>query len=98
MSILRIELRQCRNMLGSALSAAACPYYRTGTEQCVTGCWEEPRCITNEPLEGWEEQARRDADAAAGWARDIAHDARGDHRLVKAARDLMRQAQKAALR
>lgn len=72
MSILRIELAQCRNMLGPA--------------------------PTNEPPEGWEEQARRDADAAAGWARDIAHDARGDHRLVKAARDLMRQAQKAALR
>lgn len=35
-----------------------CPYYqyfRTRGEPgvCQSGCWEEPRCITEEPADGW---------------------------------------------
>lgn len=29
-----------------------CPYY-FGAGSCNQGCWEEPRCITDEPLHGW---------------------------------------------
>jgi len=31
-----------------------CPYYqRTGNQKCNRGCWQEPSCITDEPLGGW---------------------------------------------
>lgn len=97
MSILKIELRQCRNMLGPALGMAACPYFQNADKGvCRSGCWEEPRCYTEEPPGGWQEQAKRDAWAAACWARDIARDARGNHGLVKAARDLTRRAERMA--
>lgn len=98
MTILKIELYQCEHMLYGANAMASCPYLLTGTEPCETGCWEEPRCITDEPARGWAEQAQYDADAAAHWARNIACDARGQHGLVKAARDLMRHAERMALR
>jgi hypothetical protein len=33
----------------------ACPAYGpAGTGQCQSGCWTEPRCQVDEPLEGWE--------------------------------------------
>ncbi|NLU64939.1 hypothetical protein HCA61_22130 [Rhodococcus sp. HNM0563] len=31
-----------------------CPYYQGVTGgRCVSGCWEEPRCQTDEPHGGW---------------------------------------------
>ena len=37
-----------------------CPYYahyrnpeKNPMKPCVFGCWDEPRCITDEPEEGW---------------------------------------------
>lgn len=36
---------------------ASCPYYAgTGKRTCQSGCWEEPSCITDEPLGGWESE------------------------------------------
>jgi hypothetical protein len=33
----------------------ACPAYGPmGVGQCQSGCWTEPRCQVDEPLEGWE--------------------------------------------
>lgn len=29
-----------------------CHHYLYG-QVCTRGCWDEPRCITDEPLEGW---------------------------------------------
>lgn len=29
-----------------------CPYY-FGAGSCKSGCWDEPRCITDMPLDGW---------------------------------------------
>lgn len=37
-----------------ALSALLCPYYNTSSGGCVSGCYEEPRCQTDEPEGGWE--------------------------------------------
>lgn len=31
---------------------SGCAYFR-GVGQCSYGCWEEPRCQTDEPIEGW---------------------------------------------
>lgn len=36
---------------------SGCPYYR-GEGKCVTGCWQEPECITDEPSEGWAIESR----------------------------------------
>ncbi len=30
-----------------------CPY-RMGIGICASGCWSEPACQTDEPLEGWQ--------------------------------------------
>lgn len=36
-----------------------CPYYR-GAGKCVSGCRDEPQCITDQPLKGWPmERLRR---------------------------------------
>lgn len=33
---------------------STCPYYQgTGDQVCDRGCREEPRCMVDEPLEGW---------------------------------------------
>ncbi len=33
---------------------SGCPYYqRIKGATCIYGCWQEPRCITDEPLYGW---------------------------------------------
>ncbi len=73
----------------------ACPYIVSGGT-CVTGCWSEPRCVTEEPIGGWESGARESAASFAGWARELAWEARGCHGLVKRARDVMRRAEKLA--
>lgn len=31
---------------------------RVGVGSCLSGCWEEPRCITDEPLHGWRWRTR----------------------------------------
>jgi len=91
----RQELAQAEADLSAPHMMLSCPYLLTGTEPCVTGCWSEPRCITEEPVGGWESDVRTGARYIAEICRDIAYEARGDHRLVKRARDLMRQAEKA---
>lgn len=68
-----------------------CPYYQTGSEPCTFGCWTEPRCITDEPTEGW-------LAAEASLLREAAWEARGQHGLVKHLRDAMRQAEKREVR
>lgn len=40
-----------------AMEMVRCPYYRHD-EKCESGCYSEPRCITDAPLEGWEERIR----------------------------------------
>lgn len=49
---LRWELGEHPEDLGT------CPYYAYFRGQgppaiCGRGCWEEPRCVTEEPLDGW---------------------------------------------
>jgi hypothetical protein len=92
----RRELAQLEADLGAPQMMLSCPYLLTGTQPCVTGCWSEPRCITDEPAGGWQSEVRTGALYIAEICRDIAYEARGNHRLVKRARDLMRQADKAA--
>lgn len=37
-----------------AAGLSSCAYYQqVGDGKCSYGCWQEPRCITDEPLEGW---------------------------------------------
>lgn len=31
---------------------SSCDYFQ-GKGICTHGCWEEPACMTDEPLEGW---------------------------------------------
>jgi len=38
---------------------SGCAYYQ-GKGTCSYGCWEEPRCQTDEPLEGWPSEAFKD--------------------------------------
>ena len=83
------ELRGAEGVLNEAMTMAACPYYLTGDSPCLSGCWQEPRCITEEPAYGWSGQS------VGPWVRDLLKDARGNHKLVKRARDLMRRAEKA---
>jgi hypothetical protein len=67
-----------------------CPaYYGDGV--CVTGCWEEPRCITDEPEGGWLR-------AESIGLREAAWENRGDHGLVKHIRDLTRETEKREVR
>jgi hypothetical protein len=92
------EFGEIERSLTTPHSMLTCPYLRTGTEPCVSGCWSEPRCITDEPMGGWESDARENAYSCATWARDLAYEARGHHGLVKHARDLARWAEKVTLR
>ena len=34
-----------------------CAYYR-GVGHCSFGCWEEPRCYTEEPMNGWNDDGK----------------------------------------
>lgn len=90
------QLDEAETALHAPHSMLECPYLKTGTEPCVSGCWSEPRCITDEPIEGWEADVRESARSVAEWARELAYEARGNHGLVKHARDLARQAEKVA--
>lgn len=39
-----------------------CPYYRDPNNGvCQSGCWEEPKCHTDEPMGGWPLQHLRSA-------------------------------------
>ena len=89
------EMEEVGRALNTAHGMLTCPYL-TSSGVCVSGCWSEPRCITDEPIGGWEADARESARSCANWARDLAYEVRGQHGLVKHARDIMRQAEKAA--
>lgn len=78
-ALLLRELDEAEAALHTPHSMLNCPYLRTGTEQCVSGCWSEPRCITDEPIGGWEADVRQSARSVADWCRDIAYEARGRH-------------------
>lgn len=95
-SFLSRDLDEAERALIVPHSMLTCPYLRTGAEPCVSGCWSEPRCITDELIGGWEADVRENARSVAEWARDIAYEARGRHGLVKRARDVMRRAEKMA--
>lgn len=87
--VLRRDLAEVEDAINSPSTMAACPYFLRGG-QCETGCWLEPRCITEEPTGGWGSDLYQTAE----WARDLAYEARGHHKLVKRARDLVRRAEK----
>jgi len=46
---------------GASASRHPCPYYaryydlpgHNPRATCAHGCWDEPRCVTDEPIEGW---------------------------------------------
>lgn len=68
-----------------------CAYYQRGGI-CSFGCWEEPRCVTEEPYGGWLHQE-------AEQLRELAWGHRGyDHGRVKHYRDLTRQVEKREVR
>ena len=89
------ELDNVEAALDTPHTMLACPYIVSGGT-CVTGCWSEPRCITEEPIGGWESEVRWNANMCADWAADIAYEARGKHGIVKHARDIRRRALKLA--
>jgi len=88
------ELDEAEAALRTPHSMLNCPFLTSGT--CVSGCWSEPRCITDEPIGGWESDVKESARSVADWCRDIADEATGRHGIVKHARDILRQAEKAA--
>ncbi len=48
-----------RAWLRAAEEMLACPYYAsTGDRKCVTGCYDEPACITDRPEGGWPGEGR----------------------------------------
>lgn len=85
----RCEISAILSDAFEAQTMLSCPYLRTGRDQCVTGCWQEPRCITNEPMGGWEDQVY----SVAENLRFMAGQARGDHGSVKFLRDSARFAE-----
>jgi len=48
----RVQRRFRLRPLTPERDLSACPYYR-GPGICSFGCWEEPRCHTEEPVHGW---------------------------------------------
>lgn len=72
------------------MSMIDCPFYQ-GRGTCPGGCWEEPRCITDEPEGGW-------LAAEVTALREAAWESRGEHGQVKHWRDLARAAAKRELR
>jgi hypothetical protein len=48
-----------------------CPYYQgTGDRTCKSGCWEEPRCVTDEPLGGYQPRQHNVPNAILLWHRE----------------------------
>lgn len=89
------ELDEVEAALDTPHAMLACPYL-VGGNTCASGCWSEPRCVTEEPIDGWETDVRRNADRCADWAAELAYEARGKHGIVKHARDIRRRALKLA--
>jgi hypothetical protein len=56
----------CRSRPGDCIchetDLSSCPYYN-GTGICSFGCREEPRCRTEEPLNGWPSMRKAAPDA-----------------------------------
>lgn len=71
------------------MSMIDCAYYREGG-LCSFGCWEEPRCITDEPEGGW---LYAEAQALRGYALEMRGEP-GTHGAVKMLRDAVRQIEK----
>lgn len=44
-----------------AVSMLSCPAYGQGG-RCLSGCWTEPVCHTNEPVDGWVAYLRHAVD------------------------------------
>jgi hypothetical protein len=45
--------------IGEDITMLTCPYYQGIKDaSCVYGCWQEPRCQTDEPLHGWKPRDR----------------------------------------
>lgn len=81
------DLEDAQRALHDALTMDYCPYLTRGAA-CVSGCWSEPRCITEGPPPVKE---------CARWVQDEARHAQ--HHLTahgdkKHARDVRRWAQK----
>ncbi len=82
-----LNLDDAVRSLHDALTMDYCPYLTHGG-QCVTGCWSEPRCITEGPPP---------VKQAARWVQDEARFAQRhltSHGDIKHARDIKRWAQK----
>jgi len=79
-----------------ALSAEVCPYRVSAFGVCITGCWEEPRCMTEEPAGGWTVEASAAADNLAEELRLDAGERAGQHGAVKHLRDQARHASRIA--
>lgn len=96
----RTDLDYALVRLYGAEERSQCPYLNgVPPGVCVSGCWDEPRCITDEPGgDGWASEIRSAADDLAGEARHEARERRGRHGAVKHARDLARWAEKRAIR
>lgn len=48
-----------------------CPYYQgTGDRTCKSGCWQEPWCITGEPLDGWLKPQHNEPNPILLWHRE----------------------------
>lgn len=60
-----------------------CPYYQgIAGGRCVSGCWEEPQCQTDEPIGGWRvrDQQGRFVPASREQLRATAEARLDDHR------------------
>jgi len=50
---IKVEREYAEEEQGEA-TMALCPYFRgVGDRTCKSGCWTEPRCQTDMPLNGW---------------------------------------------
>lgn len=48
-----------------------CPYLQgTGNRTCVSGCWDEPRCVTDKPLGGWKSRQHNEPNPILTWHRE----------------------------
>lgn len=48
-------LTAAEGVMGDELDLSQCPYFM-GTGQCSSGCYSEPSCQTDRPLNGWPKE------------------------------------------
>ena len=48
-------LAAAEGVMGDELDLSQCPYFM-GTGQCSSGCYSEPSCQTDRPLNGWPKE------------------------------------------